>query len=66
MRKLTPIEETALAILEREGPLCPGIENDMPRLVVRSVFDGLAKKKRVAVEMTDDGPRYSLIPGVLS
>lgn len=66
MRKLEPIEQTALDILHREGPLCPGSENDLPRRVVRKVFDDLVRKKRATVEATDDGPRYSAIPGVLS
>ena len=27
---------------------------------VRSVLDSLVKKKRATVEMTDDGPRYTI------
>ena len=64
MRKLEPVEQTTLDILHREGPLCPGSGTDLPRLVVRKVFDSLVRKKRATVEATDDGPRYSAIPGV--
>lgn len=64
MRKLTFTEEAALYFLERDGSYCPGNETDAKRLMVRKVLDGLVKKKRATVEMTDDGPRYSLIPEV--
>ncbi len=65
MRKLTPTEAAALYFLVRDGSICPG--SDLTSLVyLRSVLDSLVKKKRATVEATDDGPRYSAIPGVES
>jgi hypothetical protein len=58
MRKLTPQEERALFVLATHGSFCPGMEMRNPALM--KVLDGLVKKKRATVEMTDDGPRYSL------
>lgn len=61
MRKLSPPEDTALRLLAKNGPLVPG-----DRFAAWSAgglvtaLDGLVKKRRASVEMTDDGPRYSL------
>lgn len=65
MRKLTSEEEAALFFLDRDGACVPGFGADPGRILVRSVLDSLVRKKRVTVEMTDDGPRYSIIPGVV-
>lgn len=62
MKKLTAIEETMLGFLSREGPLCPGTPADPKMMIVRSVCDGLVRKKRATVESTDDGPRYTALP----
>ena len=66
MRKITLTEQAALYFLERDGSYCPGMSDDAKRQMVRKVLDGLVKKKYVTAEATDDGPRYTLIPGVLS
>lgn len=65
MRKLTSQEQTALNFLDRDGPCVPGTGDDPSRQFVRAVLDSLVRKKRVTVEVTDDGPRYSIIPGAL-
>lgn len=61
MRKLDAQEETALRLLAKNGPLVPGDRYAAwaGGGLVRAL-DGLVKKGRVSVEMTDDGPRYSL------
>lgn len=61
MRKLTDTERAALYFLDRDGPICPGdaVETEAGQ-IVKAVFDSLVKKKRAAVEMTDDGPSYSI------
>lgn len=62
MRKLLPIEQRALDVLNYRGPLTPGGEpGDFPHVFVRDTLDALVKKKRATVEMTDDGPRYTAI-----
>jgi hypothetical protein len=60
MRKLTPIEESAYAVLQREGSILIGDDELTPvsRKLVKYALDGLVKKKRAVVEMTDAGPRY--------
>jgi len=60
MRKLTPIEESAYAVLQREGSILIGDDELTPvsRKLVKDALDGLVKKKRAVVEMTDAGPRY--------
>lgn len=59
-QKLTHEEQAAVYFLNRDGPCCPGAEGDAKRQLVRSVLDGLVRKKFAVVEMTDDGPSYSL------
>ena len=61
MKKLTDIELAALYFLDRDGPICPGdaVQSEAGQ-IVKAVFDSLVKKKRAHVEMTDDGPSYSL------
>ena len=60
MRKLTPIEESAYAVLQREGSILVADDELTPvsRKLVKDALDGLVKKKRAAVEVTDAGPRY--------
>lgn len=60
MRKLTFMEQNALNALARVGHYCPGDVHGRWPQVLRSALDKLVKKGRVAVEMTDDGPRYTL------
>ncbi len=64
MRKLTPDEEHALAVLTKHGSYCPSVSEfnygDMERRVI-ATMDSLVRKKRATVEMTDDGPRYHAI-----
>jgi hypothetical protein len=61
MKKLTPTEQAAIYFLDRDGPCTPGDAlNSEAGQIVKAVFDSLVKKKRATVEMTDDGPRYSL------
>lgn len=61
MKKLTHQEQAAVYFLDRDGPCCPGdAVNSEAGQIVKAVFDSLVKKKRATVEMTDDGPRYSL------
>ena len=59
MRRLTPDEEHALAVLTKYGSWCPGkgVSEGAAAAVV-AALDSLVKKKRATVEMTDDGPRY--------
>lgn len=61
MRKLTAHEQAAVYFLDRDGPCCPGdaVQSEAGQ-IVKAVFDSLVSKKRANVEMTDDGPRYSL------
>jgi hypothetical protein len=61
MKKLTDMERAALYFLNRDGPICPGdaVQTEAGQ-IVKSVFDSLVKKKRANVEMTDDGPSYSI------
>lgn len=54
MRKLTPDEEHALAVLKKHESYCP--PDDFPKLA--RLLDSLVKKKRAWVEVTDAGPRY--------
>lgn len=61
MRKLSPQEDTALRLLAKNGPLVPGDRfTAWAGGGLVAALDGLKKKGRVSVEMTDDGPRYSL------
>jgi len=63
MKKLTPDEEHALAVLRKYGSWCPGrgmSEGAAAKVV--AALDTLVKKKRATVEMTDDGPRYHAAP----
>ena len=60
MRKLTDHEKAALHFLRRDGSACPGDSTDASHVFVRPVLDSLVKKKRATVEMTDDGPRYTI------
>lgn len=60
MRKLTPQERAGLYFLRRDGSACPGDSTDESHVFVRAVLDGLVRKKRATVEMTDDGPRYTI------
>jgi len=64
MKKLTSLEGTMLYFLRTEGPFCPGTPADPKMMIVRSVCDGLVRKKRATVEATDDGPRYTALPEV--
>ena len=59
MRKLTPDEEHALAVLRKHGSFCPGMEARVPLLM--HVLDRLVKKHRATVEMTDDGPKFTAV-----
>jgi hypothetical protein len=60
MRKLTDIEEAALATLRREGSVLISGDELQPvaQTLLTNVFDSLVKKKRAVVEMTDGGVRY--------
>lgn len=61
MKKLTDEEGAALYFLNRDGPITPGEKFNTPAgFVVKIALDGLVRKKYAIVEMTDDGPRYSL------
>jgi hypothetical protein len=61
MKKLTPEERAAIYFLDREGSITPGDRvNSEAGQIVKSTLDSLVKKKCAVVEMTDDGPRYSL------
>lgn len=62
MRKLDTAETVALKLLAKNGPLVPGrgrFDAWKGAGLIRAL-DGLKRKGRVVVEMTDDGPRYSL------
>ena len=61
MRKLTSIEINACRFLAKHGPYTPGdaVYGRGGREVVK-VLRGLAKKGRVEIEDTDDGPKFSL------
>lgn len=60
MRKLTPIEETALDNLRREGSVLIAGDELQPvaQRMLTNVFDSLVKKKRATAEQTDGGVRY--------
>lgn len=61
MRRLTHNEDAALHILARRGSLVPGDSiADWTEAGLMFALEGLVRKKRAQVEMTDDGPRYSL------
>lgn len=61
MRKLSPQEDTALRLLAKNGPLVPGDRfSAWSAGGLVAALDGLVKKRRVSVELTDDGPRYEL------
>ncbi len=62
MRKLTPDEEHALAVLTKHGSWCPGERVWINHSSAIAVLDSLVKKKRATVEMTQDGPRYHAAP----
>lgn len=61
MRKLTPDEEHALAVLEKHGSYCPSFSEFnfgyMEGRVIR-ILDSLVRKKRAWREVTDGPPRY--------
>lgn len=62
-RKLTDEEGAALYYLERDGPITPGARfNSSAGFIVKIALDGLVRKKYATVELTDDGPRYSITP----
>jgi hypothetical protein len=58
MRKLTPDEEHALAVLRKHESYCPPWDVSGDALVFVSILQGLVKKKRVRVEEVDGGFRY--------
>lgn len=60
MKKLTGQELAAIYFLDRDGPICPGTATGEAAQIVKSVLDSLVRKKRAVVEMTDDGPKFSL------
>ena len=61
MRKLTLPESNACRFLRKHGAWTPGdVLSAKGGDDVRAILDKLAKKGRVSVEPTDDGPRYSL------
>jgi hypothetical protein len=61
VRKLTHNEATALDIIARRGALVPGDAiPDWSQAGLMHALKGLVSKHRVRVEMTDDGPRYTL------
>jgi hypothetical protein len=61
VRKLTHNEGAAIDLIAKHGPLCPGDSfTNWSKAGLILALDGLVKKKRAVVEMTDDGPRYSL------
>lgn len=63
MKKLTDEEGAALYFLNRDGPIVPGEKfNTSAGFIVKIALDGLVRKKYATVEMTDDGPRYSISP----
>lgn len=60
-RKLTVLEKQALRVLVRRGTLVPGDAIlGWSRAGLLGALDGLVRKKRATVEMTDDGPKFSL------
>lgn len=61
MRKLNPPEQSALRALANHEPYCPGTDaSSAGHDLLRSTLDSLVKKKRVAVDVGDDGPVYRL------
>lgn len=61
MKRLTDPEINACRFLSKHGPYTPGDAAQAkggPEVV--AVLNSLVKKRRVSVEQTDDGPRYSL------
>lgn len=60
MKHLTPIEETALENLRREGSVLIAGDELQPvaQTLLTIVFDSLVKKKRAVIEVTDGGNRY--------
>ncbi len=59
-RRLTDIEESALAVLHREGSILvsPTDLTPVTRKFVQDALDGLVRKKRAVTEATDGGVRY--------
>lgn len=60
MRKLTPIEESALEVLRREGSILisDGDLQPGPQKLIQDTFDALVRKKRAVIEVTEGGVRY--------
>ena len=60
MPKLSMIETNAAMWLARNSPFCPG---DMVQTLagkqVKTILDGLVRKRAASAEMTDDGPSYT-------
>jgi hypothetical protein len=60
LRKLTPIEEAAYAVIQAEQSVI--IAGDELRadvqVLMQRTFDSLVKKKRAVAEQTDGGVRY--------
>lgn len=62
MRRLTPNEDLAARLLEKHGALVPGDQfTEWSRHGLVLALDGLVRKKRATVELTDDGPRYEMV-----
>ena len=60
-RKLTHNEGAALSILAKRGALVPGDAlAGWSEAGLAQALDGLVRSKRAQVEMTDDGPRFTL------
>lgn len=61
--KLNDREELALTLLAKNGPLVPGRDRfaAWKNAGLVKALDGLARKGRVTIEDTDDGPRYELV-----
>jgi hypothetical protein len=58
MRKLTIEETGALWALNRKGSLCIGPLDTEEKIMVHGLMNSLVRKRRAAVEMTDDGPMF--------
>jgi hypothetical protein len=60
MRKLTQSEQNALRFVTRVGgSYCPN-RDACAEPFITDTLDSLVRKKRLSVEGTDDGPRYTL------
>lgn len=59
MKRLTAIDRNALRSVDARGSICPGTEPGAASEITH-VLNGLARRKLVEMEASDDGPVFTL------